>query len=319
MAVGLFIVGLTMVIKGGDYFVDAARWFSDVTGIPRFIVGATIVSVATTMPELSVSVFATLGGSIDMAVGNVIGTVTANIALIMAVSIIALPAKLEGNDFRSKGILMLFAALLLGIFMLDGNLSKFESLFLFAVLGLFIFENVISAKRIKQSCEETESYLSVTSRDNCGTRIVLINTAKFAGGLAGIIIGSKIIVDNAKLLAAGLGVSEAVIGLTIVAVGASLPELITTLSAIAKRESALSIGNVIGANIIDMTMILAVCSFITADGLPVSQRTLTTDLPVTLIVMALAIIPPLFTKRLMRWQGFALLFVYLLYMTHIIS
>ena len=142
----LFAVGVVLIIKGGDWFVDGAAWIADVSGIPKFIVGATIVSFATTMPELIVSCLATAQGSYEMAAGNAIGSVTANTALIMAISLLFMPSVIVRKKYMTKSILMLLAIALLGVFCMQGSLNIWQTIPVLAVFVVFIIENIRSAK-----------------------------------------------------------------------------------------------------------------------------------------------------------------------------
>lgn len=305
----LFILGLILIIKGGDYFVDAASWIAEVSGIPKFIVGATIVSLATTLPELLVSVFAATEGKVDMAIGNAVGSVTANTGMIMAISILAMPVAIKLKSFAPKGILLVLAmSALLGFSAFHKELKIVGCIVLFVFFAVFIYENISSAKS-----NVAEEKVKVESKKE-----VIINIVKFIGGTAGIVIGADLLVDNGSALASIMHVPESIISVTIIAIGTSLPELVTTVSAIAKKQSSLSIGNIIGANIIDTTLILPICSFIHGGSLPVPQQSIALDMPACLGVIAIGIIPTLISKKFSRWQGILMLIVYVGYLTMLI-
>lgn len=305
----LFVASLLLIVKGGDYFVDAASALSELTGIPKIIVGATVVSIATTMPELLVSVTATLKGLNGIAIGNVIGSAAFNTGTILGLSIAVLPAVMKRSAFLDKGLLMIASTIALMIFTKDQLLTKSESFILFSLLAIFFYLNISSA--IHQGRSSTERPTDWTLGET------LLTFIKFAGGALALVFGARLMVDNGEILARALGVPESIIGLTLVAAGTSLPELVTTISALAKKEPALSIGNVIGANTIDVTMILSSCAMISKEGLVVDPRSYLIDLPVTLLVMGVAIIPPAFTGRFRRWQGVALLLIYAGYLYYI--
>ena len=296
----LFALGIVFVVKGGDIFVDAAVWIADALGVPKFIVGATIVSLATTLPELLVSAFAAAEGKVDMAAGNAIGSVTANVGLIMAISILFMPMAIERKKFNVKTVLLLLAVASIGFLTSNGSLSLWESFLLFVIFGVFIYENIKSAKGEGESAEKAE----VTTREKIKNVLFLIL------GTAGIVAGSQLMVDNGSAIAASLGVPENIIALTAIAIGTSLPELVTTISAIVKKEPSLSIGNIIGAYIIDMAMFLPVCAFVSGGTLPVAAQTYQLDVPVCFAVCAVALIPALISKRFRRWQGAVLLAIY---------
>lgn len=306
LTVFLFAVGLALIIKGGDWFVDASVWIAEVSGMPKFIVGATVVSVATTIPELLVSLMASFAGSVDMAVGNAVGSVTANIGLIMGLSLVCMPGAVKRGDIAFKGLLMIMACALLCAFSFGGALSVPAALIVLALFIVYIGHNVIDAKRKIG----TESAAAPPRKDK---QTVLKKIAFFALGAASLALGSNLLVDNGCKLAALIGVPEAIIGVTLVAVGTSLPELVTTLTAIARRQSSLSIGNIIGANIIDLTLIMPVCALVSGKALPVGRQNASLDIPVCLGFTALAIVPALISKRLSRAQGAVLLGCYAAY------
>ena len=303
----LFVLGLVLIIKGGDWFVDAAGWIAEVSGIPRFIVGATIVSVATTLPELFVSSIAASKGQAEMAIGNAIGSVTANTALIMALSMVFLPVTLKRKDYLFKSVLLMGTVALLWALCGDGTLPVARGVIMFVVFALFIWENVKAAK--KEDANEPEEKPEKPTRQT-----VLKNIVLFVLGAAGIVIGSDLLVDNGTLLAQRLGVPENVVALTAVAIGTSLPELVTAITSIVKKEASLSVGNVIGANLIDTALILPVCSLISGGTLHVSPATVRIDMSVCLAVTMIALIPALISQRFRRWQGVVLIAIYVAYL-----
>ena len=303
----LFVLGLVLIIKGGDWFVDAAGWIAEVSGIPRFIVGATIVSVATTLPELFVSSIAASKGQAEMAIGNAIGSVTANTALIMALSMVFMHVTFKRKDYLFKSVLLMGTVALLWLLCSDGTLPVARGVIMFVVFALFIWENVKAAK--KEDANEPEEKPEKPTRQT-----VLKNIVLFVLGAAGVVVGSNLLVDNGTLLAQRLGIPENVIALTAVAIGTSLPELVTAITSIVKKEASLSVGNVIGANIIDTALILPVCSLISGGTLQVAASTVRVDMPVCLAVTMIALIPALISQRFRRWQGILLIGIYIAYL-----
>ncbi|MEG2455353.1 MAG: calcium/sodium antiporter [Oscillospiraceae bacterium] len=304
----LFAVGLVLIVKGGDWFVDSAAWLAEVTGIPKFIVGATIVSVATTLPEMIVSVMASLDGMTDMAVGNAVGSVIANTGLILAISLIFLPAAISRKQFSFKGCLLIASCVALLIFALSGQVTVYAGLVLGLIFLIYIADNLHQGK------SETEIDQRLPFEKKELPRRVLF----FLAGAGGIVLGSRLLVDNGSTLARLMGVPENIIGLTIVAVGTSLPELVTAIASITKKQGALSVGNIIGANIIDLALILPVCAIVSGGSLPINAQTFTVDLPVCLLLTCLAMVPTMLKGKFRRWQGFALLGSYAAYLVFII-
>lgn len=306
----LFGIGLLCIIKGGDWFVDAASWIAEVSGIPQFIIGATIVSLATTLPEVLVSVMAAASGSVDMATGNAIGSVTANTGMILGISIVAMPVAIESRKYLPKTIIFIGSIILLWVLSLSGELSMVGAFIMLAVFLIFIGENIHEAKKDMGTGKS-----DTVQKDK---KTVVKNIALFIIGAAGIVIGSRLLVDNGTIIAKDiLGIPERVVSLTMVAIGTSLPELVTTITAIAKKQSALSVGNIVGANIIDMILILPLCSFVMGGSLPVAWSTLWVDLPVSLVVAVICLVPALIKGKLMRWQGILSLLVYAGYVVYL--
>ena len=305
----LFAAGLVCIIKGGDLFVDAAGWIAEASGIPKFIIGATIVSFATTLPEMLVSVFAALEGNADIAVGNAVGSVTANTGLIMCLSLVCMTCLMERRQFGVKACLLLAAILSLFGFTRDGRLSVAEGLLVLVIFAGFLAESLISARR-EQGTElkEDEERPAVSSKTVAG------NIVKFVLGAAGIVLGAQLLIDNGSAIASLLGVPDAIIAATMIAIGTSLPELVTTLTAIRKKESSLSVGNIIGANIMDLTLILPLCSLILGKPLPVQSQGMLLDIPACLIICAAVLVPALWKGKFQRWMGFLAGGLYIVYL-----
>ncbi len=310
LVIGLFLLGIVLIVKGGDAFVDAASWIAEVSGIPKLIVGATIVSIATTIPEMLVSVMAAADGKVDMSVGNAVGSVTANLGLIMAISLICMPGVIRRADYLLKSVLMLAAAGVIVLAGAQGAVTAPLSVVLIVIFAVFVVENVRSARRA--TALETASG-AAPERPAVNGRIIGVNAAKFILGAAGIVIGAQLLVDNGSELARMVGVSERIIGVTLVAVGTSLPELVTTITAVIKKQSDLSVGNIIGANIIDLTLILPVSAAVSGKALPINAASGWLDLPACLLVGAIAVIPAMISSKFHRWQGIVLLLVYIAY------
>ena len=312
LTIVLFLLGLVLIVKGGDWFVDAASWMATASGIPQFIIGATIVSIATTMPEVIVSTMAAAEGSTEMAIGNAIGSVTANTGLIMALSVIFLPAVIKRGQFAPKGLLMLGSCVLLWALCLDGSLSVLESVIVLVLFALFIFENVRSAKL------ESDAGTVKTVEVDKSKKTIVKNIILFVVGAVCLVVGSDLLVDNGTKLAQMIGVSERVIAITMVAIGTSLPELVTAITAIVKKQSSMSVGNILGANIIDVTVILPLCAFISGGALTITPGSLTQtvylDMPICALETAIAVVPTLIFKKFHKLQGILMLCVYVAYL-----
>lgn len=342
----LLLLGIVFIVKGGDFFVDAASWIAEVSGIPQILIGATIVSVATTLPELIVSIMATAAGSVEIAVGNAVGSVVANIGLIMSISLICLPSKIKRKDYMFKSILLVIAIVALWLTCMSGELNVWISLIVFAMFIVFVVENVRGAMdAIKHPITETSTGANVdmtnvamdlseggeiaASDNNCDAenieakeesvkkdkRTIIINIIKFIAGAVGIVGGADLLVRYGQKLAAAAGIPEGIIAVTLVAIGTSLPELVTTITAVVKRKANLSVGNIIGANILDITMILPICAMVSGGSLIVPRQALILDIPFCLGLAIIGIVPMLIAKKSQRWQGVAMLCAYIAYLT----
>ena len=304
VAAAIFVIGLTLTIKGGDWFVDSASWFAEATGIPKFVVGATVVSFATTLPELLVSVRAAMNGSAQLAIGNAVGSVTANTTLIMGVSLVAMAGAVNRKSFILKGGLFLGSVVSLTVLSLGKSLPISSVYVLWAIFLVFMISNVIEGKKESGS----EEKLTIEKKE------IPAKVIFFIIGTASIVFGAEFLVSSGKTIATEIGISETIIGFTVIALGTSLPELVTTLTAIRKKESSLSVGNIIGANIIDTTLILPLCAVINGEALPVEKVNLIFDFPVCIAACAVAVVPTIFQGKFKKWQGFALLAIYAVYM-----
>ena len=245
----LFAVGIVLIVKGGDWFVDGAVWAAEITRIPKFIIGATIISVATTLPEIFVSTIAAVEGhgilvsqvsdyiaasqdKVGMAIGNGIGSVICNTAMILAISIIFMPIAVDKRSFAPKGILLIAAVCALFLLSRSGSFSIAGAAVLLFIFLLYITENIRSAKR-DAGAEETEEAPASDRKS------IVLNILRIVGGAACIVVGSQLLVSNGSLIAASWGVSEAIIGVTIVAIGTSLPELVTAVTSLIKKQSSI--------------------------------------------------------------------------------
>ena len=309
----LFALGLLLIVKGGDWFVDAASWMAEITGIPKFIIGATIVSLATTLPELIVSALAALDGKVDMAIGNAVGSVIANTGLILAISLIAMAGLVARRQFNGKACLLIAACAGLWLACRSGGLTLPGSILMGIIFLAYLVENIIKTREIV-AADATGVVEAPTAKKS----ELPLQLFHFVAGTAGIVVGARLLVDNGSELARILGVPENIIALTFVAIGTSLPELVTTLTAILKKQSSLSVGNIVGANIIDMTLILPICALLSGGTLPVGAQSIAIDLPAALLFSLIALVPPLFTQRFYKWQGVALLLAYGAYLAIII-
>lgn len=304
----LFVIGLILIVKGGDVFVDAATYIAEANGIPKILVGVTIVSFATTLPEVLVSIIASIGGNNDMAIGNAIGSVNANIGLIFALLMVFCPGIAKRSGYMLKAFLMLGACLTLAVFGLIGVLTWPASVILLAIFGFFMFFNIKDAKKAILLGEgDGEEKPEKTKK------LMIKNIILFIVGTLAVGGGALLLVEYGPKLAIMIGVPDAIVSAIFVAIGTSLPELVTAITAIAKKQGALSMGNIIGANIIDLAIILPICALIGGGTLAFNLQNMYLDLPVCLLIGAIALAPSLITQKISRAQGISLLTVYTAY------
>lgn len=297
----LFAVGIVLIVKGGDYFVDSASYIAEVSGIPKFIVGATIVSLATTLPEMIVSIMAAEQGKYEMAVGNAIGSVTANSGLILSIGILFMSIAAPRKAYLTKGLLLIAAVAGVWLGCVTGKLSLLGSIVLIVIFALFVIENIRSAKCDMSSGEERPAFV----KKEFVTRIIF-----FVVGTVMIVVGSDLLVDHGTAIAEFLHVPAGIIAVTMVAIGTSLPELVTTITAIVKKQSGLSAGNIIGANIIDLTLILPLSSLVSGGRLTIDRQGIMYDIPACLLIVLIAMVPTLISQKFRKWQGAVMLAVY---------
>ena len=307
-----FIIGLACLIKGGDWFVDGATDLARKFRLPELLIGATVVSIGTTLPEVMVSTMSALSGHGEIAYGNAIGSVICNTALIAAVTIAVKPGKVEPKTLKVPVTFFYIAAAIYCVAAyLMGRFTRLVGLIMLAVFAAYMVVNVRSMMSGEQPVPEKEEENSVEKEVLMG-RIVLFLVA----GAALIAVGAHLLVDNGTLIAQALGVPESVIALTFVALGTSLPELVTAITSLLKGHGALSLGNVIGANVFNLVLVSGVSVTLAPFSVPQSavfmghNASLVLEIPVMLLVMSILTIPTLIRGKLTRPQGILLLLIY---------
>ena len=308
----LFLVGLLCLIKGGDWFVDGSTGIARRFHVPELLIGATVVSIGTTLPEVMVSTTSALSGHGEIAYGNAIGSVICNAALIAAITVAVRPGKVDPKSLRVP-VLFFFAAAALytGVAYSTGYFSRPIGFVLLALFVAYIVCNVLAMKNAPAPEEEEDG-----GESSLGKEIGLLVV-----GAALIAVGANLLVDNGTLIAQALGVPESVIALTFVALGTSLPELVTAITSLAKGHGALSLGNVIGANVFNLVLVSGVSVSLAPFSIPQEatlfgiNASLVMDLPVMWAVMLLLTVPALCRGKLSRWQGILLLCIYAAFCT----
>lgn len=313
---GLFVLGFILLIKGADLLVAGASSLANRLGISALVIGLTVVSFGTSAPELIVNLLASIQGDTDIAIGNIIGSNIANILLILGISAIIYPLAVQKGTVWKEIPFALLAVLVVLVLandsFFDGSLTSaltridgFILIGFFAVFLYYIFSIARQPSNENQVDEQVAQY-------STGKSVLMVS-----GGLVGLVVGGKWIVDGAVSIATQFGVSEALIGLTVVAVGTSLPELATSAVAAYKKNVDIAVGNIVGSNIFNIFWILGISATITP--LPFSSK-LGVDLGVVIVATLLLFLALFVGKRhvLERWQGWAFVSLYLLYIVFLI-
>lgn len=307
----LFALGLVLLIKGGDWFVDGATGIAHRFHLPELLIGATVVSIGTTLPEVMVSATSALSGVGGIAYGNAIGSVICNTSLIAALTVAIRPAAIEKRSLMLPTIAFFVAAAFYSfIAYTTGSFARWVGLVL---LCMFVIYILLTLRQMKA---HPETAVAEEEAEESKERPLWQEILLLVVGAAAIAWGADLLVDNGTLIAKALGVPEAVIGLTMVALGTSLPELVTAITALAKGHGALSLGNVIGANLFNLVLVTGTAATLAPFTVPVDRTiaginaSLLVDIPVSLGVMALLCVPALITGKLKRWQGITLLAIY---------
>ena len=310
MPVLLFIVGLVLLIKGGDWCVDGATGLARRFHIPEIIVGATVVSIGTTLPEVMVSATGALNGQGAMAYGNAIGSIICNASLIAAITLAVRPGPV---DVKSLKVPVIFFFVSAAVYCVAAYLmGEFTRPIGIVLLALFVYYMIVTVRQgFKAPAPQGEESHGEGAEAPLWKELALLVV-----GAVVIAVGANLLVDNGTIIAKELGVPETVIALTFVALGTSLPELVTAITSLIKGHGSLSLGNVIGANIFNLVLVSGVSVTLAPFEVPVGNTigginsSLVLDIPLMLVVMALLTLPALATKKLHRWQGILLLTIY---------
>ena len=311
-AVVLFAIGLICLIKGGDWFVDGASALARKFKLPELLLGATVVSIGTTLPEVMVSTMSALSGQGEIAYGNAIGSVICNTALIAAITIAVKPGPADPKTLKVPVAFFYIAA---AIYCFAASaMGRFTRPMGFIMLAVFLAYMIVNVRSMKNSPQPAPSQdeKEEAEEDMTMTKILILLVA----GAALIAVGANLLVENGTLIAQALGVPESVIALTFVALGTSLPELVTAITSLLKGHGALSLGNVIGANVFNLVLVSGVSVALAPFDVPQSavfmghNASLVLEIPVMLLVMSILTIPTLIRGKLTRAQGILLLAIY---------
>ena len=316
----LLAFGFILLIKGGDWFVDAATGIAKRFHLPELLIGATVVSIGTTLPEVMTSAMGAMSGTGAIAYGNAIGSIICNTALIAAITIAVKPGKANKKTliFPVAFFFAVAAFYAFNAYVFKG-FDRWAGYVLLAAFVVYMIVNVINMKKNPEEVEVEEVEVEeVESDEKKGN--MLKDILFLVIGAAVIAVGAYLLVESATDIAHQLGVPESVIGLTVVAIGTSLPELVTAITSLAKGHGSLSLGNIIGANIFNIVLVSGTAIAINPFNIPLTSvllgqnASLIFDLPVVFLVMGIMTIPTILQGKLKRWQGISLLAIYVAFM-----
>ena len=307
-AVFLFAVGLVCLIKGGDWFVDGASALARKFHLPELLIGATVVSIGTTLPEVMVSSMSAVSGHGEIAYGNAIGSVICNAALIAAITIAVRPSKVDPKTLKTPVLFFFIAA---AIYCIAAYvMGEFTRIMGIIMLVVFVIYMIVNVKQMTGG-EKPEEHEDDEEQMKVSKMIVFLII-----GAVLIAVGADLLVDNGTIIAQTLGVPESVIALTFVALGTSLPELVTAITSLIKGHSDLSLGNIIGANVFNLVLVSGVSVALSPFVVPNSKQilgmnsSLLVDLPLMVIIMLVLSLPALLKGKLSRFQGIIMLLIY---------
>ncbi len=300
----LFIAcGIVLLVIGADALVSGASRIASRFGIPPLIIGLTIVSIGTSMPEITVSTTAALGGNTELALGNVVGSNIFNVLLILGLAAVILPLSVQLSLIRQEVPVMVGLSLLLFVLVLDGSLSALEA-GLLLVLGIaYLLLLIVQARRAARAGQG----VNVDVPDDGGWKASVPAPLLIVLGLVGLVGGAQLLVQGASAIALSLGISQLVVGLTVVAIGTSLPEVAASVAAVLRGERDMAIGNVVGSNIFNIALCLGLAGIVAPDGLIAPPELIAFDLRF-MVVVAITLLPLIFTDyEVSRLEGVVLL------------
>ena len=306
----LLVLGFALLVKGADWFVDGSSGIAAKFGIPQLVIGLTIVAMGTSAPEAAVSITAAFAGNAEITIGNIVGSNVLNILLILGITALVYPVSVQKSTQIIDIPVVLLATAILFVLGYDGNISRVDGVIMLVIFALYLFYLFWDAKRPKQIeinseknvLEENEQQI----KDLPLTKAILITVL----GLILIVAGSKFVVDSATLIATELGLSQRFIGLTIVALGTSLPELFTSVTAALKKNSDIAVGNIVGSNIFNILFIVGLSGLIIPVPFASAFRFDTIASGIAAILLLICSLPK---KRLSRVAGILFLLCYALY------
>ena len=315
----LLLLGLTALVGGAELIVRGGSRVAAGLGVAPIIIGVTVVSIGTSTPELAVGIEAAAQGNGSLAIGNIAGTNIVNLLLILGLSAAIRPLEMHTQTLRLDLPVMVGAAVLVTALAWDGSLSRTNGILLVACAVLYTVVIVRIARRERPFVkQEYDREYAPDDAERPATN-VLWNSALLLGGIAVVVVGADLLVDGATGIARAQGVSEAVIGLTIVAIGTSAPELVTTIVSTVRGERDIAVGNLLGSSVFNLFLILGVTAMVPAGGIAIETELVRVDLPV-MVAVAVLCIPVFFSgRRVSRWEGIGFMSLYGGYLAYLLT
>ncbi len=322
LTIVLFVLGLILLVVGAEALVRGASRLAAVVGISPLVVGLTVVAFGTSSPELAVSVQSSFAGNADVAIGNVVGSNIFNVLFILGLSAAIAPLVVAQQLVRLDVPLLIGVSGLLWIFCADGNLARGEAAVFAVGIAVYVVFLIWQSRREQRSADfqkvESEYEREFGKTPANSLQQWLINLTLLVVGLALLVLGSRWLVNGAVAFAEALGVSQLIIGLTIVSIGTSLPEVATSVVASLRGERDIAVGNVIGSNLFNILAVLGIAGVVSPNTIPVSAQAVHADIPVA-IAVAVACFPIFFSGyRVSRWEGWLFLSYYVVYTFYLI-
>ena len=294
--------------------MDSALKFNKISGVNQVVIGATLMSVATTLPEVFVSIFAVVSGNHGIAVGNAVGSMISNIALVLALYMVFMPHRVSRRALIGKVFYLFIATGMVFLFATNYSIGWFEGFLLLIVFVAFLLISL-------QGKESDKVVEVVVKKEKTSRKEVWSVVGGLLAGQVMLVVGAFLLVDHGERLAHLVGVSETVVGLTVIAIGTSVPELVTCIVSIRKKSGELALGNIIGSAIISCTLLIGICALvgdIYGPDLALSRDIFLISLPFLFVIYCVAIVPMMLKARTYRWQGIALLSLYVFYVGYLV-
>ncbi len=314
----LLIGGFILLVVGAELLVKGASILAGILGISPLIIGLTIVAYGTSAPEMAVSVMSSFAGQSDIAIGNAVGSNILNILLILGASAVVTPLVVNRQVIRSDVPIMIGVSILLFVFGLDGKVSRVDGVILFIGAVVYTLSLIYQSRHHNNGLNGDEFAEEYGFSGESSALVLGKNILFVIVGSVLLVLGSRFLVDSATEIARALGLSELLIGLTIISFGTSLPELATSVVASLRGERDIAVGNVLGSNIFNILAVLGVAGIVAPNGIIVPEAAIAFDIPVA-IAVAFACLPIFASgSRISRWEGFLFIFYYLTYTGYLI-